>query len=160
MIHKFIFKKGGAFLILLSICSCSAKHPLVGTWQASHYSYWEQGIAYLKGIRSFTTGAELDVNTDSTFKASSCGGFAVGKWHVKGDSLFLAVDTFIWKNNEYRKLADIPMKHLHPYAIHKNKLVFSSKGTFSIVKRDPKDSSLKLVNSHQVYMIEILKPVN
>ncbi len=169
MTHKFILKKGLPLVTLLLLCSCSVKHSLIGAWQANHYSLWEKGIAYLKGVRGFVVGSELDINSDSTYKMIDCWELSIGKWYIKGDSLVLSNDTIIAKDKQHLNLIlekkeltgrQPKYKYQAAYLIRKNKLIHYNKGIFYAIEKDPKDSSLKSVKPHKTYSIEILKPVN
>jgi len=161
MIKKILLKKISPLLILLLLCSCSKPHELIGKWEVKKYSLWEKGMAYLKGIRSFTLGTKLDINIDSTFRMNDCGSISAGKWRIKIDSLILSIDSTVGKNNRIRKLMGGKLtKAQRVYLIDNNKLVYYHKGLTRNIERDPKDNSLKFGPTHESYEMEILKPVN
>lgn len=153
------------FLLIIPLfCSCNKQHPLIGKWKVGNfksYSFWERNYALLKGVNRFIMGTELDINSDSTFNKNDCGNTSTGKWRIKDDSLVLLVDTTIQKNDKLKKLmANKPTKGKFVFLIGRNKLIHYEKGIFSNIERDSKDSSLKFVNPHEVYSIEILKPID
>jgi len=137
-------------LLLFFLLSCSDSHPLVGIWKVKNYSLWEKGIAYLKGVRGLVSGTELVLNSDSTYKKTTCGNIIIGKWYAKNDSLFLNSDTS-WFRMNYTTSGGRLDKNQESYLVKGNKLVQYYKG---MIKIEMGDSTFK---HRYIFSMEILK---
>lgn len=119
------------FIAFITLFSCSSHHELIGTWKAN-YNLWDKGTEFLKGVRSYAVGTELNLKADSTYREQTCGNITVGKWSYKEDSLILNSDTTWYRNAlyyikhddaNYDSIAGINHHWRYAYLIKGNKLI-------------------------------------
>ena len=147
-------------IILIDFCSCAKQRELTGTWQVKNYNLWERGVAFLNGARQFTNGTKLILNSDSTYKETTCGNVIIGKWKVKGDSLILNSDTTWYLmakwfrehvDVNYDSLTGICYHDHTSFLIKRNKLVSYYNGTGLRLQADGSTKSV------DIRSMEILK---
>jgi hypothetical protein len=145
---------------LVVFCSCSKQRDLVGTWKVKGYTLWEKGTGYLRGVRGLTSGTELTLKADSSYRETTCGNIIVGKWTKEGDSLVLKSDTTWYyavkwyrehRDSNYDSIAGICSHNRTAYGIKPDKLITIFKGKSYIMQPDGSEKEAK------GYYMEILK---
>jgi hypothetical protein len=89
---------------LVLLLGCQAEIELVGTYKARPTTAPERNVRYVfQGFSRFSVGRELALYRDATFRLTSCGNIATGRWYQRHDSLFLAYETNVWRNDSLEK---------------------------------------------------------
>ncbi|MCZ4408877.1 hypothetical protein O3Q51_08665 [Cryomorphaceae bacterium 1068] len=88
-----------ALPVFISACTFQ-QTEVAGTYKTEDPNLIKKGWKYVfEGYEGFTTGTELELNTDSTFYMTTCANIITGTWHHTDDSLYLRYQTNRWKND-------------------------------------------------------------
>ena len=89
---------------LVLLLGCQAEIELVGTYKARRTTAAERNVRYVfQGFSRFPVGRELALYRDATFRLTSCGDIATGRWYQQHGSLFWAYETNVWRNDSLQK---------------------------------------------------------
>lgn len=121
--------------MIILVSSCTSYTELVGKYESTgQYGVRSLWNRYVKKQIS-SSGSSIDLNTDSTFKHTTCGNILTGKWCVKEDTLLLfcesnkyAIDSFnqYGFNGKFMECSEKPDRYL----VNGSRLV--SLGSFGI----------------------------
>jgi len=80
-------------LLLVTGCSTEKVEP-VGIYKNVSTNFVQNGYQFVFHKSMSTLNNTINLREDSTFEYSYCGGVEKGNWRMKGDSIYLVMETF------------------------------------------------------------------
>lgn len=132
MSHRIKCKFGYSILLFLFLFGCNAKIKNY-TAEGKYISCCENKLKYLiryfkNGMQKFyySTGKELEIMKDSTFKLTTCGNIINGNWRIKSDTLILQQLSNCYRSESLRMEHPSLKLGIEKYVIKENVLFLTS----------------------------------
>ncbi len=113
----------GITLLIAFGCISLKEKDVVGIYESKKYNRFEKVLIYLK-YDGLVYGTKLKINKDSSFVMQTCGNYIEGKWNLKNDSIYLKVETNIYRSDSLNSILERKeklKKSIHTQHTFKNK---------------------------------------